>query len=340
MAQTEAEQVYQAEQETVKEISLRKRFFNIQTLISFVVAVAIILFVVTRLNVDFASIWSSISQSNPYLYLLALASYYASFVLRGIRWRALLKNVGFHKSMGVRLPSVAGLSEIILLSWFVNCIIPARLGDAYRAYVLKRNADVSFSTTIGTVFAERVFDMGVLFVLLAIAALGVLGGVYSGTALGVVEIGFGLTLVLMIMIGVMIRFRQTILRFVPQRFRPAYHRFEAGTLGSFRQIPLIVFISILVWMLETGRLLFVVQSLGLSVALPLILFVALAHSMITVIPFTPGGLGLAEAGIVGLLLLGTVDREAAVSIAIVDRTISYWSIVVFGLILFILTRKK
>src|SRR3712207_7067169 len=41
--------------------------------------------------------------------------------------------------------SVLGISEIVMLSWFANCIVPAKLGDAYRAYLLKRTAGVSFS---------------------------------------------------------------------------------------------------------------------------------------------------------------------------------------------------
>ena len=46
---------------------------------------------------------------------------------------------------------INGLVEIIYLSWFVNCIVPAKLGDAYRSYLLKRNSNVAFSSTIGTI---------------------------------------------------------------------------------------------------------------------------------------------------------------------------------------------
>ena len=69
-----------------------------------------------------------------------------------------------------------GLGQIIFLSWFANCVVPAKLGDAYRAYLLKKDANVGFSKTIGTILAERIIDMIILFVLLAGAALLVIRG--------------------------------------------------------------------------------------------------------------------------------------------------------------------
>ena len=50
---------------------------------------------------------------------------------------------------------VVRLAQIIYVSWFANCVVPAKLGDAYRGYLLKHNGKVSFSATFGTIFAER-----------------------------------------------------------------------------------------------------------------------------------------------------------------------------------------
>ena len=48
--------------------------------------------------------------------------------------------------------------------------MPAKLGDVYRAYLLKINSPVSLSRTFGTVFIERVLD------LFAIVMLGLAAG--------------------------------------------------------------------------------------------------------------------------------------------------------------------
>ena len=39
-------------------------------------------------------------------------------------------------------------TEIIFLSWLVNCVVPAKLGDVYRAYLLKINSTASLSPNV------------------------------------------------------------------------------------------------------------------------------------------------------------------------------------------------
>ena len=59
------------------------------------------------------------------------------------------------------------------------------------------------------------------------------------------------------------------------------------------------------------------------------MFAALANAMLTTIP-TPGGFGFVEGGLTGLLILLGLDDTSALSLTVVDRTISWLSVVVFG----------
>lgn len=317
-----------------QEISITRRFLNPRTIASLVIGGAFLYFIFTRLNVDFSETWRNIRSSNPLFYILAIVSYYASFPLRGLRWRLLLTNIGLDKEAGERLPSSFKLGGLILISWFANCVLYGRLGDAYRAYLLKEDAGVSFSKTMGTVVAERVLDMAVVFLLLLAVGVGLLQGATGHLAAIVLVAAFALVALLVVLVLVMWRFGHGIRRKLPARFSSIYSLFHEGTLGSFKQIPLFVLISVATWGLEIGRIFFVIQALGFSVSLQMIAFVALAEAMITTLPITPGGLGLAEAGVAGLLML-SLDREAAWSVALVDRSIAYVSVVLFGLMLFL-----
>ena len=109
---------------------------------------------------------SAILAANPWLLLAAFLVYYAGFPLRGYRWSLLLRGVGTR----VR---VRDSTEIVFISWMVNCLVPAKLGDIYRAYLLRLNQAVSTSRTLGTVFIERVMD------LFAVAMLGLAAGFWS-----------------------------------------------------------------------------------------------------------------------------------------------------------------
>ena len=165
-----------------REVSLARRFLNIRTIGSIVFGVAmLVLLFVFVLGVDWGRTWSQIVHANLGLLVVALVMYYLTFPLRGFRWAFILRRTG----TPIRL---APATEILFLSWFVNCLVPAKLGDAYRAYLLKRDADVSFSKTFGTVLAERILDLIVLFALLVLAAVLAFGAGLPTPVLSLVEI--------------------------------------------------------------------------------------------------------------------------------------------------------
>ena len=328
---------------------LRKRFFNIRTFLSFAAGFAVLAVVLPRMNVELGGILNRLAQANLWLFLLALLVYYLTFPVRAFRWRKLLRNVGFLPGEGVRLPSIVGISEIILLSWFANCVVPAKLGDAYRAFLLKQNANVSFSKTFGTILAERIIDTLLLFVLLGLAASLAFQGAVPGEVLRILQGGLALVVIVILGLLSMRNLSHLITPLVPGRFRRHYGLFEAGTLGAFGRgrMPMVLLYSVLCWAIEAGRLYFVCLALGLSnLAWPVILFVALAAALLTTLP-TPSGLGFVEVGIVGILLLAGnaglvagVDENLAWSVAILDRTISYWSVILVGFGAYVLSKRR
>ena len=70
------------------------------------------------------------------------------------------------------------------------------------------------------------------------------------------------------------------------------------------------------------------------------MFVALSASLLTAVPLTPGGLGIVEAGIVGILtgIYGVPVTEAT-AIALLDRAISVLSIIILGSIAYVVSTK-
>ena len=329
-------------------ISLGKRFLNVRTLVSFGVAFAILYFVFKQMNLNVGDIVRHLATANPILYLVALLVYYTTFIVRSLRWRILLENVGFGEDSNHRLPSTAGLGEIIFLSWFANCIMPAKLGDAYRAYLLKRSSDVSFSKTFGTILAERIIDLLLTFVLLALTGLVMFHGRVPSTIMVGMQASMGLTVAVIVGLLAMRNLGDFIRRLLPRRFHRMYGLFEEGTLHSFRKMPVVLAYSVLAWMIEAGRLYFVFLALGLTgVGFPVVLFTAVAASILTSLPGTPAGLGVVESVMIGILLIAGnlglvsgINQSMATSVAILDRTISYWSIVIFGVIVYALSKKK
>jgi len=313
-------------------LSLGRRLRQPRTLISVLVPLALIVLVVRALpGFELERIPSLIGGANVALLLVAFAVHYAGFPLRGIRWATLLRGTGIR--IGFR-----DSTEILFLSWLVNVLVPAKLGDVYRAYLLKLNSPVSLSRTFGTVFIERILD------LFAIAALGLAAGFWSfrdglpPEIQIVFGIGLGVMLVLAAGLLTMRNFgRRIVVRLpLPHRVVELYDKFEEGVFGAIaaRAMPRLLLITGLIWATEGMRLFLVIRALGfedVQMGISGAFFVAFIASLLTAVPLSPAGLGIVEAGVVGVLTIayGVPPTEAA-AIALVDRAISTFSIVVLG----------
>jgi uncharacterized protein (TIRG00374 family) len=326
--------------------SLWERLRSPRTLISFGLALAIVIFALRGLNIDLATTWAYMRQANPWLMLLGLGVFYLTFPLRALRWRMLLRNAGVPVEEGRRSwASFPALIEYLYLSWFANCIVPAKLGDAYRGYLIKRNGQVSFSTAFGTIFAERLLDMIGLFGLLVLSAWFTFGAhMPDGTQIVFV---FGALLVVAILTGLacMRWLSPVIRRFLPRRLHDFYGRFESAALRSFSPaiLPRLFLLTSGVWLLEGFRLFFVIEALGPEVAqlvIPAIVFVALASSLLTALPITPAGLGVVEGTITVVLTLFGIDKNLGIAVTFLDRLINFWSIVVIGFVVYIFSKRK
>jgi glycosyltransferase 2 family protein len=323
-----------------EQMSIARRLRQPRTIVSIAVPLAVIAIFVGLNGKQLATVPGLVLAANPLLVLLAFVVFYAGFPLRGKRWALLLQGTGLR--IGTK-----DSTEIIFLSWLVNCVVPAKLGDVYRAYLLKINSTASLSRTFGTVFIERVLDV------FAIAVLGLAAGYWSfrsGLPAAIqVVFGIGVVVVAVLAVGLftMRNFgRQIIVALpLPHQVRDLYDRFEEGVFGALaaRQLPSLGLLTGLIWMTEALRLFLVVQALGfadVSLGLSGAVFVALIGSLLTAVPLSPAGLGIVEAGVVGVLHVAYgVPLPEATAIALLDRVISVFSIIVFGSIAYAISPK-
>jgi uncharacterized protein (TIRG00374 family) len=322
--------------------SLAQRFFRPRTLISFVVGLGILAFSLSRLQIDVGETFQTIRSANWLLLVAALLVYYTTFPIRATRWRGMLENAGCDRRS---LPGVWGLAEIIYLSWFANSVVPAKLGDVYRAYLLRARSNVSFSKAGGTIVAERLIDLAVLLVLLGVSGLLAFHGTLPSSVLTVMEIGCAAVLAAGVALLAMRRLDSFVRRLIPTRFQRIYHHFHEGTLGSFGGYPQLLGLTILAWAAESGRLFLVLQSVGLTLSPNLLIqflmavFIALAAAFLTAPPGTPAGLGYVEAGLVLALTILGASHSVALSVALLDRAISVGSLIVGGFIVYILSHR-
>ena len=311
--------------------SVLRRVLSLPAIISLVMAALFLVFMVTRFDVDLSATWDRVKNANPWYLALAFIVHYTTFVFRGARWRLLLQNTA---APGAPIPGVLYCSQLVLLGWFANSVGWLRLGDAYRAYLYRDEQGGSFSRTIGTIVAERALDTVLVAVLLVVAAPFLLD---RGNSVTWVVLGLAVSLVvgLASALAVMTWARGPLLRRLPTWLGVRYERFHQGTMGSFQRLPMATVWGMLGWAAEIGRMYLVVQALGFDISFALVLFLTLANSLLTLVP-TPGGIGAVESGVAGLAVrLSSLTASAATALVLIDRAITYISVIVLGAALFL-----
>ncbi len=326
-----------------EQMSLIRRLRQPRTVLSIAVPLAIIVIAIYLNGKSLSEVPGYIARANLWFLAAAFGSYYLGFPLRGRRWSTLLRGAGYRVS-------TRDATEIIFLSWLVNCVVPAKLGDVYRAYLLKLNSPVSATRTLGTVFVERILD------LFAIASLGLAAGyVRFRGSLGdlpvAVQVIFALAVVLVVLLAVGLvvlrNFGRRLITSLPLSGRVVelYDRFEEGVFNSvgLRGLPWLGLLTGLIWATEALRLYFVLQALSfgdLGLGISGILFVTLIGSLLTAVPLTPAGLGAVEGVVYGVLvtIFGIAGAQAT-AIVLVDRSLSVFSVVILGSLAYLISSK-
>ena len=186
--------------------------------------------------------------------------------------------------------------------------------------------------------AERLLDLVVLTAIMGVGVVAFGGSLPTGVA-QILAAGLILSAIGVLGLLAMRRFRGAFERVIPKRLRTHYVRLGHGLIGSAHRLPLLLSYSVVGWLIEGTTLYVTAAAVGVPISVAGALVIALAASLLTTVPFTPAGLGFAEVGMVVMLQWLGLDIATASAVTLLFRLINYWSIVILGFTLYILTKK-
>ncbi|MCX7624500.1 MAG: flippase-like domain-containing protein [Thermomicrobium sp.] len=285
---------------------------------------AVVGIVVWRGGVDLRRALAELAGAHLGYVATALACYYGSFPLRSYRWSLILRALARAPGERQTSPPLSALLRFYLYGWLVNCILPAKLGEIYRAYLAHRRTDLPLATVLGTVFVERTLDLAVLACLLPalVFALGI------GNSIELVSLQLtagALSLASLVGLLLLRKSARTVRRLPALLQRPAAGLAAGLALGS-RPFFEVTLLTVPLWVLEGLRVYTEARALGIALALPLSFLIALLAALLTTLPLTPAGIGAVELGIAATLLLLGFPSEQAIALALLDRLVAYWSV--------------
>lgn len=297
-------------------------------------AVSVIFIVLALRGQDLGQVRRALAAADYRFLPPALLLYFGGVWVRALRWRALLAPVR-------RLP-VRTLFPIVVIGYMANNVLPWRIGEFVRSYLLRERQGVATSASLATIAVERICDGLTMLAFLLFASLFIpLDDALRRLAWGAATI-FGLLLLALLLIVASDTLRGRLLALVTRPLPAALARRLVGLVESFvgglrilrsgRELVVIAGYSLLAWSLESAMYLAIAPAFRLPLGPAEALLTTAVANLATLIPSTPGYIGVFEAG-VGLVLNGLLgyDRALALSYAIVVHAALYFPITLWGL---------
>jgi uncharacterized protein (TIRG00374 family) len=304
---------------------------RIHNIFGIVFGVVALVWVGTR--IDLTETLDQLRKSNYPWFVLGFVVFYISLPLRAWRWQLMLRN------LGLEVP-LAALAGTIFRAWTVNCIVPGRAGDVYGAFALRQEQRVSGAATAGSILGARVLDLLMLIGMVTLAFYLRFRTDAQSTSSTLVWLAWSFAAVALGGLLLLARSGPWMERKLPPRIATAWSTFRHATFRSVRRVPMLLLVTLCLWLLEVCRLWCVLGAVGAPRPLFQVTLLALVAAMVTTLPITPAGLGTVEALYSEFLPDLGITSSVAVSAAILDRMINYWFILFAGSAYFLLFRRR
>ncbi|HEY6090492.1 MAG TPA: lysylphosphatidylglycerol synthase transmembrane domain-containing protein [Gemmatimonadales bacterium] len=310
-------------------------------LLGLLISIALLAWVLTKSHPR--QVWEYARHANGWFLLLAVTLATLTFPVRAIRWRLILRDVDGH-----RFP-FAPLWHATTIGFMANNLLPARAGEFARGYVASRQLPVRFTTALGSIGVERVFDALVMLGLMAVAiaapsfpANTLVGGRSLATVATSAAILFGLVLGAALVVvhrpaPWLALFGKIARRILPARFAERAIQLMDGLIAGLTVLKSpgrfvgVVFWSLVLWIVNAAAFAVCFYAFDLRVPLEAALLLQGIIGFGVAVPSTPSFIGVFEAATLLTLQTYGVDSSLAVSYALTYHLTTFLPITVLGL---------
>ena len=297
-----------------------------------IVSSAVFLWLAAR-GIDWSQFGHALSRTRWIFLIPAVVFTMLGHFSRSIRWKYMMAPV---KQCGIR-----PLWAATAIAFMVNNLLPARLGELVRAFVIGRSQNVSRSASFATIVYERVVDVFVLILLLWFCMVRISGPEWLARSAEVLVVfNVALFALLFAMVRWRERFRLLIARFVrplpPDTQRRMHDSADAFVVGlgvvtkPKASLP-IALLSVAVWGCAVLAVWCCLVAFRLELPIMASLMVIVLVSLGSMIPSAPAFLGTLQYACVVALGVYGIDRANALAFSAVYHVTQFLPITLTGL---------
>lgn len=298
-------------------------------------AISIILLVLVFWEIDLQALKKACLAANYWYLIPSIAITFVCMWLRAVRWKLLFAPI--------KKIRIQPLFSATMIGFMANNLLPARLGEFVRAYVIGRHENVAKTASFGTIVVERVFDGLVLLSFLimsfvtnsSLPDLVVVSGYIVGSVY-LITLGFLIMLVMrpdraMSLLDLILKRMSDSFA---ERVRVLIRSFTSGleVLRRGKGLIGVLIMSFVLWFVFTLSIHYGLRAFNLELPYTASMLIMAILGFGVTIPSSPGYVGTFQASCVVALTLFSVSQADALSFSIVFHASQYIPITLAGLI--------
>jgi glycosyltransferase 2 family protein len=236
-------------------------------------------------RVSLSALLAALANAEAIWLAAAILVYATNLSLRAWRWQIILRPV-------VAIP-YPGMARALLVGYGLNTIMPARLGELFRAELLKRDFGLSRISALTSIVIERLFDGLTVVACLGLGLLLAATTKHNSAVLGEVLVTAGAVfgLILLAAIALSGRVALRLITYIP-RLSPCITTLQQGlAILRTRRIVAVAALTLMIYAPDALSLWCIVKSLGLGLGFTDTLVLLGAASLSTLLPSGPAFLG-------------------------------------------------
>jgi len=265
------------------------------------------------------NVLNAMGRANYVMIFPALMLYFLGVWLRAARWGFLLAPVK-------RIP-LDRLFPVVVIGYMANDVLPARMGEFVRAYILGEKELVSKSASLATIVIERVLDGVVLLFFAVVISFFVPFGQGLQNIVRLTSIIFAVAIAIFFLMGYSARLTTLVsgvlARAAPRALRPRFEKVALSFVGGLQAmqrgklLASTIVLSAAAWICEAGMYYLIALGFDLRQPFYVLVLTAVVANLGTMIPSSPGYVGTFEALCLFVLALFGANPDLAMSYTIV-----------------------
>lgn len=268
-------------------------------------------------NVAWAEIGSAFAGANYAWVAAAVANSLVAVYVLGFRWRVLI-------APRARV-ALSALFRFNIIGQYASILMPARVNEPVRAWLLAREGGVPGGFALGTIAVERAFDIA-LFMALWLASPALFAGRATAFPPAAAWASGGLAVAALVLFVLrptaFLNAARVAFKILPAGLRAKASRFTESALEAFaalkdpKALAAVAALSLGILAFQVATALLLARAFRLDLSVGAALFIMLVGQLVNIPPAAPGRVGLFELSVIVALAAFGIARTPALSYAV------------------------